>query len=119
MSIRSNVDARRFDQRITLQRKTETQDSTGDPVVTWSDLITCWAAVDGEKAGGERYINNGIRSVSDYTIWIRADIKQRYGVNLTDRVVWNGAPYNISDMPDQQLRGRLIALIVNVGLNNG
>lgn len=119
MSIRSNVDARRFDQRITFQRKTETQDSTGDPVVTWNDLVTCWASVDGEKAGGERYVQNGIRSVADYVFWIRADIKKRFSLNLTDRLIWNDIPYDISDMPDQQLRGRLLAVIARTGVNSG
>lgn len=119
MSIRSNVDARRLDQRITFQRKTETQDTTGDPVVTWNDLVSCWAAVDGEKAGGERYIENGIRSVADSTFWIRADVMTRYGITLTDRILWRGVAYNISDMPDQQLRGRLIAVIAGTGKNAG
>lgn len=119
MSIRSNRDARSADQRITIQRKTETQDAYGDPVVSWADLVTCWASVDGEKAGGERYVNDGIRSVADYTFWVRSDIFSRFSLNLTDRIVWGGENYNISDMPNQQLRGRWIAIMARTGMNAG
>lgn len=119
MSIRSNVDARRLDQRITFQRKTQTPDGEGGQTITWNDLVSCWAAVDGEKASGERYVENGIRSVADSTFWIRADVMTRYGITLTDRILWRNVPYNISDMPDQQLRGRLIAVIARTGLNAG
>lgn len=116
MSIRSNVDARGFDQRITIQRNAGTEDAPN-----WQDVITdVWAKVDGAPASSkEPYVRDGIRSVADYTIWVRADIVSRFSVVLTDRVVWRGAYYDIKDMPDQQLRGRLAALIVNRGLNRG
>jgi head-tail adaptor len=125
MSIRSNVDARRLDQRITPQRKVETQDGTGDPVPVWSNLVEAgdgkvWAAVDATKASqAEPYLSNGIRSVSDYTVWIRADIKKRLGLQVLDRILWKGHAYNIADIPDQQLRGRLAALFMSGGKNEG
>lgn len=34
-------------------------------------------------------------------------------------MVWNGQNYDISDIPNQQLRGRFIALFVRTGLNKG
>jgi head-tail adaptor len=118
MSIRANVDGRRLDQRITLQRKSSVSDGGGGFTVTWANLITnVHAAVDGAKAVEQDH--GGIRSVSDYTIWIRADVFTRFSLTVLDRVVWNGQNFNIADMPNQQLRGRLIALIVRTGLNDG
>ncbi len=32
-----------LDRRITIQRSTPTQDSTGDPVKSWATLATVWA----------------------------------------------------------------------------
>lgn len=121
MSIRSNVDGRRLDQRITLQRNVGTQDETGDVVANWINLVlNCHAAVDATKASAaEPYVTNGIRSVSDYTVWVRADIKERFGLTVLDRILWRGQPYNIADIPDQQLRGRLVAMFVRRGLNVG
>jgi head-tail adaptor len=124
MSIRSNVDAREFDQRVAFERRVETATGTGGTTVTWTRLggsptATYWAKVDGAKASGEPYIADGIRSPADYTFWIRADVFTRLGLVLTDRIVWKGENFDISDMPDQQLRGRKIALIAQRGLNDG
>jgi len=122
MSIRSNVDARRFDQRITIQRNTVFVDDNGNRSDVWADVVACWAAVDGKKVG-ERWqepeIASGISSVSESTMWIRADIISRYAVTVADRVVWKSKVYDIKDIPDQQLRGRLAALIVREGVSNG
>ena len=120
MSIRAKVNARRLDQLVTFQRRVETPDGTGDPVVSWAPLVRCWAAVDGAKAfGAEPYVASSIRSVSDYTLWIRSLIFVRYALRVTDRVIWQGKVYNIADMPDQQLQSALIAVIVRTGLNDG
>lgn len=119
MSIRSNVDARRLDQRIEIHRADMTQDSTGDLVPNWRTLIECAAAVDARPSSAEPVILDGIRSVGAYTFWIRADIYTRFSLVLTDRVKWKGKFFDIKDMPDQQLRGRLIALIAETGKNEG
>jgi head-tail adaptor len=117
MSIRANVDARRMDQRIAIQRKTSVSDGAGGFTVTWSNLASnVHAAVDGAKATPSEPNYGGIRSVSDYTVWIRADVFERLSLTTVDRVVWNGQNFDIVDMPNQQLRGRLIALIVRAGL---
>lgn len=124
MSIRSNVDGRRLDQRVTFQRSVAAQDDEGGFLpADWIDLVAkCPAAVDATPlavARAEPNFTDGIRSLSEYTIWIRADVKQRFGIGLLDRVMWQGQPYNIADIPDQQLRGRLVALIVSTGKNAG
>lgn len=120
MSIRSNVDASSLDQRITIQRKTETVSASGSRSSSWADVVTTWAKVDATKASqAEAYINDGIRTVSDYTFWVRADIKSRFSVTPLDRIVWGGTIYNIKDIPDQQLRGRMVAMFASAGKNNG
>lgn len=120
MSIRSNVDARGLDQRILIERNFGTQASPGTIVADWQPLVVCWAKVDAAPAKGvEPYLTAGTRSRTDMVMWIRADIKDRYALTLLDRVIWKGMIHDIKDMPDQQLRGRLVALIVNSGINSG
>ena len=121
MSIRAHTNPARLDQRVTFQRKVETQDAdSGNLVADWRTLITCHAAVDGGMAHPqEPDVGGGTKSRRDYTIWIRADVYQRFALTLLDRVKWNDGIFNIKDMPNQQLRGRLIAVIVNAGLNEG
>jgi SPP1 family predicted phage head-tail adaptor len=120
MSIRSNVDARALNQRIQFHRRTLTKAGSGENVESWPLLKECWASVDGAKASSpEPDAGDGIKSQRDYTIWVRADIVQRFAITVMDRIYWNGIALNIKDMPDQQLRGRLIAIICNAGLNAG
>lgn len=123
MSIRSNVDARALNERIAIQRVTETQNATTGAITpTWAALVTCWAKVDAEKATDrfkEPLAADAIQSVGLYTVWVRADIKSRFGVKEKDRIVWRSRTLDIVDVLDQQLRGRLTALICREGLTNG
>lgn len=118
MSIRSHMDARRADQRIEFHRRTLTRLASGENVESWPLLKECWAAVDGAK-GSEPNLSDGIKSQRDYTVWVRADIVKRLAITVMDRIYWKGKALNIKDMPDQQLRGRWIAIICNTGLNEG
>jgi len=120
MTIRANVDARALDQRITFQRNTPTRSATGDVVDAWSNLKPCWARVDGAKAGSaEPHIGGETMSRMDYTVWVRAELVERFSITMADRITWKGRILNIKDMPDQQLRGNLIAIVCNTGLNKG
>lgn len=50
----------RLDKRIIIQRKTVTQDNSGEPIETWDDLATRWATVTPltgtERLGGEALV---------------------------------------------------------------
>lgn len=118
MSIRSNVDAHRLNERITFQRDHGTQDASGDTPEDWRLLKACWASVDGEK-GREAALGGGIKSESVYTIWVRADIVHRFAITPADRIVWKTRLLNIESIPDQQLRGRLLAIVCTAGVNRG
>lgn len=119
MSIRSDVDARRLNQRITFQRKSEIQDpNTGYVTVKWQTVATVWSAVDALKAN-ERMAAAQINQVNAYTAWVRADIIKRFSIDTNMRVVWRGEPYDIKDIPDNQLVGRLAAVFLIGGLSQG
>jgi len=122
MSIRSNVDRAALNERVAFSRATVTQNQYGDPVTTWATLGTVWAKVDGTKAG-ERFqdpeLAAGVQTVSSYTVWIRSDVFDRLALTPADKLTWHGRVMDILDIPDQQLRGRLIAVICRQGLSNG
>lgn len=120
MSIRSNVDPRRLDQRITFQRRKDPadQDEAGQPIDEWLPVVECWAAVDAEKAS-ERILTSGQRSVAAFIFWIRADVTKRFDIQETDRIVWRDANYDVTDVLDQQLRGRMTAVLARTGLRDG
>jgi len=116
MSIRANVPAQRLDQRITFQRKVNgTQNPVnGEIPVSWQDVITCWGCVDAIRAN-ERHISDQIEAEGDYTVWVR----WRGDLDANMRIVWRGTPLDIKSIPDQQRRGRWLAIFCESGLNQG
>lgn len=127
MSIRANVDARRLDQQVRFERKLVAQNpSTGDLTMTWTRIgpKRCWCAVDAVKATDrwrEPEIAGGQRTVSDFTVWVRADVIDQFQITDADRIYWLGGKQylDIKDVMHQQRRGRLTPLTVQAGLNDG
>ncbi len=119
MTIRSNVDARKLDQRIAFQRKINTQDiSTGAMTPTWFTQINCWAAVDAATAK-EVIAANAVQSIQDYVVWVRSDIISRFVITQADRILWGSTVLEILGIPNQQLRGNLITVICRAGSSDG
>lgn len=123
MSVRSNVDRAALNERVTFERKTLAQDpTTGDITEAWATVVTAWARVDGQKASEryrEPYDADVTLSTSEPTVWVRADVVTRNGITVADRILWRGGYYDIKDIPDQQLRGRMMALFVRKGQSSG
>lgn len=81
-------------QRITIERKSVSRNSIGEPQVTWSTLVTLWA--EARPVRGAEFLAAG-------QMQARADVLFRilYRSDLTeqDRVVWRGDPYEIVAPP--------------------
>ncbi len=116
MSILSNTDCRRLDQRIVVQQKI---DGAQDPVsgvvsFVWTTFVTLWACVDATKAN-ERYLGQQEASGKGYTVWVR----WRGDLNENMRILWNGEELNIISIPDNQKRGRFMSIFATAGENEG
>jgi SPP1 family predicted phage head-tail adaptor len=86
----------KMDQRITLQRPTETPDGIGGTVRGWADLAANprpWANVIA-KAGRESMVEGRTNAtyIVLFTIWNRSDLSE------LNRIVWNGDAYNIRNI---------------------
>lgn len=80
----------RLDRRLTLQRKTATENDYGEPVETWTTIATVWA----EKIpvrGAERYA--AMQTVAE--VDTRFKIRYRTDVSPLDRVVCAGITYDV------------------------
>lgn len=98
----------RMDQRITLQRATETPDGIGGTVRRWSSLAsnaTPWAAVTA-KAGRESMTEGRMNATNVvlFTIYNRGDLSE------VDRIVWGGEAYNIRNI--RREGGRKLHLVI-------
>jgi head-tail adaptor len=126
VSIRARVNPRTLDQRVRFERLAEpTRSASGEPLADWRHLCTCWAKVDGGKASGpEPYIGDQTLSPRDYVVWIRAEVFTQFRIRVADRLLWqrqggDDVVLNVSDIPDQGLRGRLIAVFCADGRTQG
>lgn len=84
------VRAGRLDRRITIQTFTESQNSVGEPIKTWSNLATVWAAkldVTGREAftGVERYAE----------VDTKFKIRWRDDLSVEMRISYDGRYYDI------------------------
>lgn len=85
-----------MDQRITIQRHTETADGIGGLLWAWADLTTNarpWAnvkAVRGAESMSEGRMNAA--SLMLFRIYNRTDITEK------DRIVWNSETWNIRNI---------------------
>lgn len=118
MSIRASTSAQRLTERMTFRRPV--LNDAGD-IIDWALIVRDMrVGVDGAKANGpERTVVDGTRSVAGYTVWARAEEVERFALDVTCRGEWKGKLFDIKDIPDQGLQGRLLALFCEVGVNQG
>lgn len=84
--------AGKLDQKITLQRFSNTVDDNGTPVMTWTDIATVYAQIIQQST--EEFLRG--YGASDDTIII---FRVRWlDITTADRVVFNGANYNIKEL---------------------
>jgi len=85
------VNIGRLDRRIVIQQATETQNSSGEVISTWSDLATVWASVRPartvESVQGDQ--EHAVRETV-FRVRRRADITEKM------RVSYDGKLYDIA-----------------------
>lgn len=128
MARREYTNAREFDERVTLERKTETVDAaTGHVTDVWTQVgDSFWVTVNSQKLSErlkEPIVANTLQSAYDYIVRMRSEIFVRYMIVVDDRFVWptRGITIylDIKDILDDQLAGRITNMACRRGLNNG
>ncbi len=110
----------RATQRITLQAKSVTRNAIGEEVVTWTDVVTdtadhaIWAEVWPLK-GREFFAAQQTQYAAD----VRFRIRYRTGVIREQRVLWNGEPYDITQVVDVGAAHHTIEILAVTGIRNG
>lgn len=100
--------AGKMDQRITLQRKVLVPDGAGGGAAAWQDFARDaqpWAEVMA-KAGRESMVEG--RMAASFTVLFI--VYNRCDVTETDRILWNGEPYNIRGI--RRETGRALRLVI-------
>jgi len=80
----------KMDRRITLQRRTATQDAYGEEIETWTDLDTVWAQ-RWELRGSEQWQARQVIANVD----AKYRIHYRDGLTPVDRMTENGRVFDV------------------------
>ena len=116
----SAFDPGRATQRITLQAKSVTRNAIGEEVVTWTDVVTdtadhaIWAEAWPLK-GREFFAAQQTQYAAD----VRFRIRYRAGIVREQRVLWDGAPYDITQVVDVGAAHHTIEILAVNGIRNG
>lgn len=85
---------------ITVQRATGSLDGYGSPAFAWSDVVALRAAVI--RQGTEEFLR-GAGQIDERLVIFRT--RYAAGIQPADRVLWNGAAYDIrAVVPDERER---------------
>ena len=92
--------------RVTIQYKVTTIDGYGGESITWTDLLTCWAAV--EPLSGREFLE-GRRLENEINHRIR--IRYREGLTPSMRVIWGSRAFDVESVIERASRRREIWLM--------
>lgn len=101
-----------LDRRVTLERRVEVVDPSGQPVISWVPLATVWARVEPlggrENFGAQQFVATGD---------LRFTIRWRADVTPLHRVTYAGVHYDVVSVAEEGRREAL--LIVARGRTEG
>lgn len=109
------MSARRLNRVVSIQRRSTTQDATGQQVTTWSMLLPSVSAEILPLSGRELMAAQAVRAEVDHQVTIR----YRPGITAADRLVYQGRVFNIHAVMDQDTRHVWLTILCSEGLNNG
>lgn len=91
--------------RIAIQTNTPTQDSYGEPVVSWGTVATVWAAVE-MLSGRELFVAQQTESAATVRFRIR-----RRDVDAKQRVSWDGRTFGVESVIHDETNRRETLLL--------
>lgn len=94
--------AGKLDRRVTIQNLTETQDVSGDPIQSWADQVTVWAAVMPLR-GDEPFENQ--QTLSKATTKFRIRYNTNITITVKHRLVLDSVNYDITHIAQRGTRG--------------
>lgn len=97
--------AGRLRHRITIQKATEAQDSTGQAVKTWSTFTRCWSEIV-PLSGRELQAAQAISAEASHSIRIR----HVDGITPKHRIAYGSRVFDINGITDTNERGRELIL---------
>lgn len=91
-------------ERVTIQAATQTANALGETTLSWADVSTVWASVNGVSA-------NEALQYGQQSTTVTHRVRMRYQSTLTsqNRLVWRGRILNIVSLLEYQNRSEHVA----------
>ncbi len=99
---------------VTLQERSQTQDSFGQPIDTWSDVATLRASIEplrGRELFAAQQVNGELST--------KITIRYRSGVSEDMRMVHGDVVYNLTPPVDVEMRHAWLEIMATSGVNDG
>lgn len=96
------VFAGKLNERVTIQTPQEKRNSLGESHVTWKDLATVWARVEGMNS---REVLQAMQA--NAIVSHKIHMRYRDGVDHEARIVWRGRNMEIASVVERQNRTML------------
>jgi SPP1 family predicted phage head-tail adaptor len=100
--------------RVTVQQRSTTQDTHGQPLTEWTEYMTVWAAV--QPLSGRKLIEaEALHSETTHEVLMR----YHAGITAKMRVMYGEKIFNVQNVIDEDERHRHLTLLCSEGLNDG
>ena len=100
------MEAGKLDQRVTLERFTETEDAYGATVSEWQTVGTFWAAVL-PLSGKEIIAGDAVAALTD----VRVILRYQHGITAADRLTHRGKTLEIKAVIERASQRRVLELL--------
>lgn len=107
-----------FNQKIIIQKKTDTTDNEGYTTTDWFDFKTLWCKANG-ISGKEFFANMSEKYENVVTFTVRYSKSICDIDTLNYRILFQGKIYNIVSIDNFEFRNQTIAFRSVEGVNNG
>lgn len=108
------MQAGRLRHRVTIQAATITQDSRGQTVETWADVVTVWARCR-QVSGREATLARQLHAEAEW----RIDMRFRTGVTTQHRLVHGAHTLEILSLIDPDNRKRELTILAKESTLDG
>lgn len=106
--------AGRLRKRVTFQEAVQAADGGGGGATTWRNIVTVWGGLQ-EDRGRERVEAGRLESAMAGILTVRSSSDTRE-ISAANRVLIDGAPYQVRTIGNPDQRNKFLELIVERGV---
>lgn len=105
--MKKGINIGQLNRRILIQQETATRGTSGQEILTWSDVANVWAKVSYPLTGSGESVEADQVIVTTTTEFV---IRFRNGIDEKMRIVYNGSNFGIININETQERNHFLLI---------